>query len=138
MLIEINGPDVSDEKKDFIYNLLGAVGEEYVKSHNLTPELERVAAFYQHLEDHYKLCLVTIGKGSLEIIVQCPTLESLEHLWSDYLSGHLSEVAERYIVTGEIKRKLDLDTVRLKITIVEENYFVCRRALVEMSGKFCS
>ena len=109
-----------------------------MKSHNLTPELERVGAFYQHLENQYKLGLVTIGKGSLEIIVHCPTLESLEHLWSDYLSGHLSEVADRYLVTDEIKRRLDLDTVRLKITIVEENYLMCRRALMEMSGKFCS
>ena len=107
-----------------------------MKSHNLTPELERVGAFFQHLEDHYNLSLVTIGKGSLEIIVHCPTLESLEHLWSDYLSGHLSEVAKRYLVTDEIKRKLDLDTVRLKITIAKENYLMCRKALVEMSGKF--
>ena len=106
-----------------------------MKSHNLTPELERVGAFFQHLEDHYNLGLVTIGKGSLEIIVRCPTLESLEHLWSDYLSGHLSEVAERYLVTDAIKGKLDLDTVRLKTTITKENYLMCRKALVETSGK---
>ena len=106
-----------------------------MKSHNLAPELERVGAFFQHLEDHYNLGLVTIGKGSLEIIVHCPTLESLEHLWSDYLSGHLSEVAERYLVTDEIKRKLDLDTVRLRITMAEENYLMCRKAFVETSGK---
>ena len=106
-----------------------------MKSHNLTPELERVGAFFQHLEDHYNLGLVTIGKGSLEIIVHCPTLESLEHLWSDYLSGHLSEVAERYLVTDEIKRKLDLDTVRLRITMAKENYLMCRKACVETSGK---
>ena len=107
-----------------------------MKSHNLTPELGRVGALFQHLEDHYNLGLVAIRKGSLEIIVHCATLESLEHLWSDYLSGHLSEVAERYLVTDEIKRKFDLDTVRLKTTIAKENYLICRRALVEMSGKF--
>ena len=107
-----------------------------MKSHNLTSELERVGAYFQHLEDHYNLNLVTIGKGSLEIIVDCPNLESLEHLWSDYLSGHLSEVAERYLVTDEIKRKLELDTVRLKVTIAEENYLMCRTALMGMSGKF--
>ena len=105
-----------------------------MKSHNLTPELERVGAFFQHLKDHYKLGLVTIGKGSLEIIVHCPTLESLEHLWRDHLSGHLSDVAETYLVTDEIKRKLDVDTVRLKTTIAKENYLMCRNALVEMSG----
>ena len=107
-----------------------------MKFHNLTPELERIGAFYQHLEDHYNLALVTIGKGSLEIIVQCSTLESLGHLWSDYLSGRLCEVAERYLVTDEIKKKLDLDTFRLKTTIAKENYLMCRKALVEMSGKF--
>ena len=105
-----------------------------MKSHNLTPELERVGALFQHLENHYNLGLVTIGKGSLEIIVHCPTLKSLEHLWSDYLSGHLSDVAEKYLITDEIKRKLDVDTVRLKITIAKENYLMCRNALVEMSG----
>ena len=63
--------------------------------------------------------------------MECTTLESLKHLWSDYLSSHLDEVAEQYLVTDEMKKKLALETNCLKTTIEEENYFNCKKALME-------
>ena len=77
---------------------------------------------------------MAVNVGSLEIIVECRTLKSLEHLWNDYLSGHLSKVAERYLVTDEMKKKLGLETINLKTTIDEENYLACRKFFTEMPG----
>ena len=68
--------------------------------------------------------------------VQCPTLESLESLWNDYHSGHLNEVAERYLVTDEIKRKFNLETFKFKTTLEEENYLICKKTLMEKPGEF--
>ena len=67
--------------------------------------------------------------------VQCPTLESLESLWNGYCSGFLNDVVENFLVTDELKRKLGLDKVRLKTTIEQENYLICRKAFMENSGE---
>ena len=73
--------------------------------------------------------------GSLIIILNCHTIESLEHLWNDCLAGHLDKVAERYLVSYEMKKRLNLETINLKTTIKEENYLICRKILVDCSGE---
>ena len=90
-----------------------------------------LSAFFEHLEEVYNVSVKSVQKGSLIITVQCPTLKSLERLWSDYQSGCLNDVAERFLVTDELKGNLGLDNIRLKITIEEENYFICKKALIE-------
>lgn len=135
----ISTQGLNEEQQKTVNEILALQTEAYVKSHDLsTAELERVGALIEHIKKAYELALVSVNVGSLEIILYCPTLESLEHLWSDYLCGYLEEVAERYLVTDEMKRKLNLKTVRLKTIIEKESYLMCRKALMEMSGKFLS
>ena len=88
---------------------------------------------YIQAEIHVKVKLVKMG--SLTIIVQCPTLESLEKLWKSYCSGYLNDIVERFLVTDELRRKLGLDNVRLTTTIEEENYLICKKAFRETSGE---
>ena len=76
-----------------------------------------------------------VESGSLIITVQCPTLESLESLWNDHQSGHLNDIAETFLVTDELKRKLRMDNINLKTTIEEENYLICKMAFMEISGE---
>ena len=80
------------------------------------------------------MALVGVGRGSVIITVECPTLGILEHLWSDYLSGELDKVAERCFVTDKMKKKLNLETICLKTIIEEENYLNCQKALRELPG----
>ncbi|KAM7440847.1 hypothetical protein ABFA07_010016 [Porites harrisoni] len=75
-----------------------------------------------------------VESGSVIITVQCPTLESLESLWNDYQSGHLNDIAETFLVTDELKRKLGMQNIRLKTIIEEENYLICKKAFMEISG----
>ena len=96
---------------------------------NSNPSIE---AFTEHLITVYQVSLRTVGRGSVVIIVECSTLEILEHLWNDYLSGELDKVAERCFVTDELRKKLDLETTCLKIFIKEENYLNCRKAFREL------
>ena len=122
--------------------ILIQVVETYVKCNEFSKDNieEDLKSFTDHLVDVYGLLLVTVGKGSVIIILDCPTLDSLEHLWNDYLAGHLDNLAERYLVTNEMKKKLDLKTVCLKTTILEEDYLNCKEALMELrstySGEF--
>ena len=93
-----------------------------------------LGAFIEHMAKIYELALESVTIGSLVITVKCPTLESLERLWKDYQSGCLNSIAERFLVTDELKRKLRLDNIRLETTIEEENYLICKRAFLENSG----
>ena len=84
----------------------------------------------------HNVAVESVGLGCLEITSRCPTLESLESLWSDYQSGHLNDIAVRYLATDDIKKKLNMQNVRLTTTIEEENYRNCKKILVEKSGEF--
>ena len=94
-----------------------------------------MSALIEHIQDAYNLTLKSVGVGSLEITFRCPSLESLECLCSDYQSGHLNNIAQRYLVTDDIKKKLNVGNVRLTTTIKEENYRICKEILMEKSCK---
>ena len=91
-----------------------------------------VKSFTSLLTKIYKVIVLHVCTGSIVVSLRCPTLESLEHLRSDYRSGDLDKLAERYLVTDDMKEKLKLEKSYLKITIDEENYLNCKRALMEL------
>ena len=101
-----------------------------------------VRALIEFLESGYNQSQVAINVGSLIITLNCKTLKGLDQLWYDYLSGHLNKVAERYLVTDEMKTKLNRRKINLKATIEEQNYLNCRRVFMESSGEhqciFCA
>ena len=78
---------------------------------------------------------VTPSEDSLRIEVKCLTLESLEHLWQDYRSGQLDRMAENLLVTDDIKRKFNVESIKLKATISEEDYLACKEYLSKRPGK---
>ena len=90
-------------------------------------------SFTGNLIETYEVLVLTVCKGSIVVSLRCPTLESLEHLWSDYRSGDLDKLAERYLVTDHMKKKLKLETSYLKTTIHEENYLNCKKAFMGLS-----
>lgn len=106
--------------------------QNYVKynDHSSDDLVKTLKSFTDHLIDSYGVNLVTVAEGSVILIVECPSLESLELLWRDYLAGHLDKTAARFLVTDEIKKELNLETVCLKITIEEKNYLNCKKALM--------
>ncbi len=73
--------------------------------------------------------------GSLVITVKCDSPQALEALWKDYSSGHLGEVVQRCFVTEEILMGLNLAELKLKTTILEEEYKVCKVYLEKKSAR---
>ena len=111
--------------------------EVYLK-YNKTTKLSTangLSDFVKHLESTYNFSLTSVGMGSLVIKGQCPDLQSLESLWNGYHSGVLNEAAERLLVTDDIKREINLETVKLKTIIEVDNYLICKKALTEKSGE---
>ena len=127
--------DLNDEQGEIIHEILSRQIQVYIK-HRKVATADEVSALIKHIEKTYNLALESVGVGSLEMKFRCPTLESLEHLWSDYKSGYLNDIAEGYLVTDDIKKRLNLANVRLKTTIEDENYWNCRKILMEKSCKF--
>ena len=76
--------------------------------------------------------------GSLLITVKCDSLQILERLWKDYLSGHLGKVVQRSFVTEELLAELSLAELKLKTTISGEEYEACKKFLKKYParGKF--
>ena len=81
--------------------------------------------FLTYLEK-IKAILKGTDEGSLVITVKCDSLQILERLWKDYLSGHLGEVIQRSFVTEEILKEFSLAELKLKTTISEEEYKACK------------
>ena len=129
--------DLSSELQDIVDGMLRQqlkVYLEYNKKNKLSTA-SGLSDFIKHLENSYNFTLTSVGEGSLVIEGQCPDLQSLENLWNDNCSGVLNEAAERFLVTDDMKKEINLVTLRLKTIIEEESYLTCKKALMEKSGE---
>ena len=77
--------------------------------------VSRLRDFVEHLEKTYNFILTSVGEGSLVIKGQCSDLQSQESLWNDCCSGVLNEAAERCLVTDDVKKEINLETLILKV-----------------------
>ena len=100
-------------------------------NYNTFSPTEGLGVFLKCIEDAYNLSVKALGFDCLEIPVQCPTLGSLEILWKDYCSGHLNQMAERCLLTDEVRNKPQLKAIRLKIALEDEEYEACRKSFLE-------
>ena len=92
--------------------------------------------FYAYLVGHLQLMDVNFHLSSIKITANCRTLEILELLWDDYRSGHLNAKAEECLITEKVKDELDMETITLTTTILEQDYLACKLSLNEISGTF--
>lgn len=107
--------------------------ELYVKPQDLNAEqlqifvdsmqqMDGLNALVQNLRRSHNVLENALTKSGLEITMECPNLDSLEKLLNDHETGRLNEVAERNLVTEEIKMVLCLETVRLETVFKEHSY----------------
>ena len=71
----------------------------------------------------------------LRFSVECRDLESLECLWSNYCSGRLNWMAEKCLLTDDIKERFHVESVTLETSILEEDYLACKEHLLKNSRK---
>ena len=122
------------EKEEAVEKMLSQAVRNYLKFNDQSRDghAQALKRFTEHLINAYSVNLVSFCLGSVVVIVECPSLESLELLWADYLDGNLDKVAERYLVTNEMRKELNLETVCLMTTIEEESYLNCKKALMAL------
>ena len=114
-------PPHSPTKED----VLCSIAINYLKSTPPRSKDEHVE-FLSYLKE-MRLVITGLSVGSLLITVKCDSLQILERLWEDYLSGHLGGVVQRSFVTEELFAELNLAELKLKTTISEEEYKVCKK-----------
>ena len=77
---------------------------------------------FGYLRNNLNALVEDIRLGSLSIAVTCSSLEILEGLWEDYISGHLNQVVQETLVTHEVLEILGLKELKLKVFISDEKY----------------
>ena len=123
MLIDCEETDVHPSQ-----DVLNSIAKKYLEEINpSTPE--EFNEFIQYMKEVRKVIIVNVRSGSLILILECSSLQILDELWEDYSTGHLCEMAQKYLVTEEILKEFGLDEVKLTITIKEEEYRACRELL---------
>ena len=135
--MSITTRDLSSELEDVVDRMLRQQLKAYLEynKRNKLSTASGLSDFLKHLENTYSFTYTSVGVGSLVIKGQCPDLQSLESLWNDYCSGVLNEAAERFLVTDDMKKEINLVTVRLKTIIEEESYFTSKKTLMEKLGE---
>ena len=114
--------------------VLNRIADWYI---NITPRTqEGLSGFLSYMEKARNVLVVDKASGSLIITVECSSLEILDGLWQDYLTGHLNEMAQQLLVTEDILREFGLLEVKLKITILEAEYLACRKCFLHFQGEF--
>ena len=136
--LKVEAVGLNEEQKKDVSEMLILQATTFIKLRNYSKvKVTGVRAFLEYLERTYNLSRDALNVGSLIISLDCKTSQGLDQLWSDYFSGHLNKLAERHLVTDEMKKKLNLRTIKLKITIEEESYLKCKKVLrlVACSGE---
>ena len=126
--------DLEKEKEDAVEKCLSETVQNYSKfdDHPRDIKTKALKSSADHITNTYDVNLVTAAEGSIIVVVECPTLDSLELLWRDYLAGHLDKIAERFLVPDEVKKELNLEKMCLKATIEEKSYLNCKKALMKI------
>ena len=91
--------------------------------------------FLQYLTDKLRVSVRSHDVGSLLITVECSSLKILNGLWDDYSSGHLSEVANKMLITTEVLEKLGLTEVKMNTFISDEEYEKGKQIFIQNSGE---
>lgn len=97
---------------------------------------EERSRFVLYLEDVRKALVVGNHEGSLIVTVRCSSLQILEELWKDYQTGHLNEMAQKFLVTEELLKAFGPIDVKLTTTIEEEEYRACQEFFLQQSREF--
>ena len=114
--------------------VLNYIAHKYFQTVDTTQPEER-NEFLRYLEDVRKVLVLDPKSGSLIVTVLCTSLEILDALWCDYCTGHLNDMAQKYLVTKDVLKEFDLIELKLKTTIQVEEYMAARDFFLQAPGE---
>ena len=96
-----------------------------------TTKPEELNGFLRFLTDVRKVLVLDAQSGSLLLTALCSSLEILDALWYDYCTGHLNDMAQKYLVTKDVLKEFGLTKLKLTTTIQGEEYMAARKFFLQ-------
>ena len=100
-----------------------------------TTKPEELNGFLQYLTNVRNVLVLDAQPGSLILTALCSSLKILDTLWYDYCTGHLNDMAQKYLLTEHVLKEFDLTELKLTTTILGEEYIAARKFFMQGSGK---
>ena len=97
---------------------------------------EELDGFVRFLSEVRNVLVLDVQSGSLIVTVLCSSLKVLDALWYDYCTGHLNDMAQKYLVTKDILKEFNLTELKLTTTIQGEEYIDARKFFLQGSGEY--
>ena len=116
-----------------VADFLALLGRRYIETVNPSTA-EEFDGLAQYLDKVRKVIITDIRIGSLTIVVKCSSLQILRELWEDYLSGHLGEMVQKYLVTDNTLSAFGVTGIEIKTSINEEDYKACEQDFLKRQG----
>ena len=130
----VKGENVANENIPLVQDVLSYIGLKCFQ--NVDPSKpEELNGFIKYMRDVREVLFVGTQQGSLIITVECSSLEILDGLWEDYRTGHLNDMAQKYLVTEDLLKEFGLIEVKLMTTILEDDYRACREYFLQKPGE---
>ena len=139
--IDVEEISYGTERRCTANEVLNDITRNFVHGLNISQrpfDVEEFGTFVHYLERLRGVLVDGAHVGSLIITVRCSSLQNLDELWEDYRTGHLNEMAQKYLVTEEILKEFGLIELKLMTTIVEEEYRACRQYFLQWPGWYDS
>ncbi|XP_070551956.1 uncharacterized protein [Ptychodera flava] len=83
---------------------------------------------------HSDLEVTKVEDGCLRYVMKCGSLEALEALWSEYISGRLDKTIHSTIITPTLLSKIQAHYLTLDIYIPVQEYLLCKREIPLLTG----
>ncbi|XP_070552090.1 uncharacterized protein [Ptychodera flava] len=78
-------------------------------------------------DTHKDIDVEKVEQGCLRYVTNCGSLEALEALWSEYISGRLDKTIHSTIITPTLLSKIQAHYLTLDIYIPVQEYLLCKR-----------
>ena len=114
--------------------VLNFIAHRYFQTVNTTKP-EELNGFLQYLKNVREVLVLDAQPGSLILTALCSSLKILDTLWYDYCTGHLNDMAQKYLLTEHVLKEFDLTELKLTTTILGEEYIAARKFFMQGSGK---
>ena len=113
--------------------VLELIEEAYLKTHDPSgpDEFNKFQKFMAELN----VIITGTSLGSLVIMLRIDSLQILEKLWNVHCSGYLGKMVQSCLATDYVLNKLNLRELKLKTTILKEDYEACKQQFTQSSGK---
>ena len=113
-------------------DILNLIAHRYLNTINPSSG-DELNVFLQYMQGLREVIISDVRTGSLIITTKSRSLEISDELWKDHCTGTLNKIAQS-LVTEDVLKTFGLTEVKLRTTIVEEEYEARREVFLKQGA----